>query len=160
MGVMILLLFLQVFSRYVLRHAFSWTEELALIFFILSIYFGATAAIRRDKHLRLAILLDKMKPKGKLVLQIIDDIFFIIFNCIILTGLYSLVERLYRNQARAAVTGIPKWCVYIFLPLLFALMIIRLIQDIVSKAALLKNSSHGENGAVTEKQTTEKGTER
>jgi TRAP-type C4-dicarboxylate transport system permease small subunit len=139
-GVMILLLLLQVFSRYVLQRAFSWTEELALIFFILSIYFGATAAIRRNQHLRLAVVLDKMSPKGRAIMEIINDIVFFAFNCIILTGLMALTTRLKANNVRTAMTNIPKWIVYAFLPFLFILMNIRLIQDIIMKIQKMVNA--------------------
>jgi TRAP-type C4-dicarboxylate transport system permease small subunit len=141
LGVMILLLFLQVFSRYVLRHSFSWTEELALIFFILSIYFGATAAIRRKQHLRLDVIMSKLNIKNQQILGIIDNIVFFVFNCIIITGLYALVKRLYTNDTRTAVTDIPKWIVYSFLPFLFALMNIRLIQDSIEKIKKIKNGT-------------------
>jgi TRAP-type C4-dicarboxylate transport system permease small subunit len=146
-GIMIILLFLQVFSRYVLRHSFSWTEELALIFFILSIYFGATAAVRRKQHLRLEVILNKMSPKGKLVLEIINNLVFMAFNIIILTGLQSLIARLHGTGVRTAVTSIPKWIIYSFLPVLFILMIIRLIQDVVAKIQELKNGPAPDKGA-------------
>jgi TRAP-type C4-dicarboxylate transport system permease small subunit len=149
MGVMIVLLFLQVFSRYVMRRAFSWTEELALIFFILSIYFGATAAIRRKQHLRLEVLLSRFGIRGKNVLNIIDDLFFLLFNCIILTGLYALTKRLYANNVRTAVTNIPKWMIYAFLPFLFILMNIRLVQDIYYRIKELIHGSQEEILAET-----------
>jgi len=141
MGVMIILLFLQVFSRYVMRRAFPWTEELALIFFILSIYFGATAAIRRRQHLRLDVVIGRLGPKGKEILLIITDLFFILFNCIIFTGLHSIVQRLQNNDVRTAVTNIPKWITYSFLPVLFVLMNIRLLQDIYDKIRIIKSGS-------------------
>jgi TRAP-type C4-dicarboxylate transport system permease small subunit len=134
-----MLLFLQVFSRYVMQRAFSWTEELALIFFILSIYFGAAAAVRRNQHLRLEIILNRLGPKGRLILFIIDNVIFIVFNCIIFTGLYALTKRIQANNARTAVTNIPKWMIYSFLPFLFMVMNIRLVQDIIDKVKQLKN---------------------
>jgi len=139
MGVMIILLFLQVFSRYVMRRAFSWTEELALIFFILSIYFGAVSAIRRKQHLRLDVLIGRFGPRGREILLIISNLFFIAFNCIIITGLHTLTRRLYTNNVRTAVTNIPKWLIYLFLPILFVLMNIRLLQDIYDKVKIIIN---------------------
>ncbi|GHV94039.1 hypothetical protein AGMMS50293_03590 [Spirochaetia bacterium] len=137
MGIMIVLLFLQVFSRYVMRRSFSWTEELALIFFILSIYFGATAAIRRKQHLRLEVVLSRFGLRGRNILEIISNLFFLLFNCIILTGLFAIIKRLYSNNVRTAVTSIPKWCIYAFLPFLFIMMNIRLIQDIYERIKIL-----------------------
>ena len=139
MGVMIILLFLQVFSRYVMNRAFSWTEELALIFFILSIYFGSVSAIRRKQHLRLDVLLGRLGPKGREILLIISNLFFIAFNCIMLTGLHALIRRLHSNNVRTAVTNIPKWIVYLFLPILFILMNIRLLQEIFDKVKIITN---------------------
>jgi C4-dicarboxylate transporter DctQ subunit len=128
-GLMFVVLFMQVVSRYVFNSSFSWSEEFALILFIWSIYFGATAAIRRRQHLRLEILLDRLKPKGKLIIHITSNVFFAVFNCIILFGIIPIVLRLMRSGTATAVLSIPKWINYGVLPLLFVLMIFRLIQE-------------------------------
>ncbi|ESR27246.1 TRAP transporter small permease [Lutibaculum baratangense] len=55
-GVMILSLILQVFSRYVLGSAYSWTEELAIMLFTWTILLAATTAIRDAAHVRLGFI--------------------------------------------------------------------------------------------------------
>ena len=141
MGIMIVLLFLQVFSRYVVNRAISWTEEVALIFFVLSIYFGAAAAIKRNQHLRLEIVLAKVGPKARQVLLIVGDLCFIFFNCVILTGLYTITRRLKINDTRSAVTDFPRWIIYSVVIFLFVLTIIRLLQDIHEKIKTIKSLS-------------------
>ncbi|MFA6508635.1 MAG: TRAP transporter small permease [Treponemataceae bacterium] len=130
-GAMFLVLLGQVISRYVFNSAFSWSEELALILFIWSIYFGATAAIRRHQHLRLEIVLDKVSPKLKLIFIIFGNFCFALFNCIILIGVMPIVQRLFASGTATAVLEIPKWFNYSILPTIFVLMIVRLIQDSV-----------------------------
>jgi len=132
-GTMFLVLFAQVVSRYVFNNAFSWSEELALILFVWSIYFGATAAIRRNQHLRLEILLVKFKPRTRLIMEVISNAIFALFNCFMIVGIIPIVQRLFRNNTSTAVMGIPKWINYAMLPLLFTLMIYRLVQDSVAK---------------------------
>lgn len=135
---MVVILFMQVVSRYIFNNAFSWSEELAIILFILSTYFGATAAIRTKQHLRLEIITEKLSPKGKLIMEIVNNAFFALFNIIILTGVVPMVQRLRENGTTTAVTHIPKWSIYIFLPILFILMIIRLIQVSINNIKQIK----------------------
>ncbi len=142
-GAMFLVLFAQVVSRYVFNRAFSWSEELALILFIWSIYFGATAAVRRHQHLRLEIVLDKVKPKTRLFLDLLGNFFFVLFNCIIMVGVMPLVKRLFGAGTATAVMGIPKWINYVLLPAMFVLMIFRLIQDSVDLVKKFKAKASG-----------------
>jgi len=137
-GAMFIVLLAQVISRYVFNKAFSWSEELALILFIWSIYFGATAAILRNQHLRLEIILAKLKPRARLTVDILNNFFFALFNCIILKGVIPIVQRLLRSGTATAVLSIPKWLNYGVLPLLFVLMIVRLVQDSVNKVKIYK----------------------
>ena len=133
-GTMIVILFLQVVSRYIFNNAFSWAEELAIILFVLSTYFGATAAIKTRQHLRLEIILDKLNRKNRLILEVIGNCFFALFNGIILTGIVPVILKLKESNTTTAVTGIPKWYIYLVLPVLFVLMIFRLFQ--VSKDSI------------------------
>lgn len=145
---MVLILFLQVISRYVFNSAFSWSEELAIILFIISTYFGASAAIRTKQHLRLEVLTSKLSEKGQLIMEIVNNAFFALFNLIILTGVIPMVQRLRENGTATAVTQIPKWMIYIILPIVFVLMIFRLIQvsmDNIKKIKALDINSAGQD---------------
>jgi TRAP-type C4-dicarboxylate transport system permease small subunit len=132
-GAMFLVLLAQVISRYVFNQAFSWSEELALILFVWSIYFGACAAVRRHQHLRLEILLDKVKPRTRLVLDLVGNFFFMVFSCVVMFGVMPIVLRLVRSGTATAVMGIPKWINYSILPAMFGLMLFRLIQDSIQR---------------------------
>lgn len=144
-GAMIVILLLQVISRYVFNNAFSWSEEIAIILFIWSVYFGATAAIKTKQHLKLEIILDKVRPKTRLILELIGNFFFVVFNAIILTGFIPIVIRLKGNGTTTAVTGIPKSITYGVLPFLFVLMIIRLIQSSMDMIKQIKEMDPVDN---------------
>ena len=148
-GAMFVVLGMQVVSRYVFNQSFSWSEELALILFVWSIYFGAVAAVKRHQHLRLEILVDKLNPKARLVFDLIANFFFALFSCVVIVGVMPIIQRLFRSGTATAVLSIPKWINYSVLPVMFALMFFRLIQDSIAR---IKNYKAGLNAAGSAKQ--------
>ena len=50
------LLTIQVFSRYILNHSFSWAEELATLLFVPMIYCGIASAVTKRKHVSVEIV--------------------------------------------------------------------------------------------------------
>ena len=147
---MIAILFINVVGRYVVSKSIPWAEEVTLILFIQSIYFGATGAVRTRQHLRLGIILERLKPKSRMVLEIADNCIFMICNGIMLFGIMPLIIQLIENKTAFAVTGIPKYFSYIWLPVLFVLMIIRLIQDCLQHVQDYRDDPTGEKKAARE----------
>ncbi len=147
---MVCILFANVIGRYVLHNSIKWSEEVCLMLFILSIYFGAAGAVRTRQHLRLEVVLSMLKPKGRMILEIIDNIVFMAFNGVIMFGIMPLVMQLYRNGTAAAVTGIPKFLIYMWLPILFMLMEVRLIQDCIQRVKDYQDDPTGEKKAAAE----------
>ena len=145
-GAMFFVLFLQVVSRYVFNAAFSWSEELALILFVWSIYLGACAAIRKHQHLRLEIVIDKLKPKARLVIDLIGNVVFASFNVIIMFGVIPIVMRMFNAGTSTAVLAIPKWINYAMLPTMFTLTIFRLIQDSIIRVGEYRKLAAGQAG--------------
>ena len=69
--VLTVLLAIQVVSRFLLNHAFTWAEELAVIMFVWLIYLGVAGAVTNRKHLRIDALINVMPFKAKRVLLIL-----------------------------------------------------------------------------------------
>lgn len=79
---LMLVVFLQVFSRFFLPKAPSWTEELSRFLFIYSIMTAAPIALKRNEFVRVDILLVKLNKKVQYIFEIITycllNIFFLI----------------------------------------------------------------------------------
>jgi TRAP-type C4-dicarboxylate transport system permease small subunit len=60
----------QVFARYVLNSAPSWTEPLALFFMATTMMFGAAAGVRSSRHFGFFILVETAKPPLRRALRI------------------------------------------------------------------------------------------
>jgi C4-dicarboxylate transporter, DctQ subunit len=130
-AMMILLLFMQVVSRYIVNYSFTWTEELAIISFILSIYTSACLAITRRQHLRLKILHSMVGLKTQKVLDISSNVVFAVVMLLLGKGMFTVLSNLYKYGAKYIASGIPKYVVYGVVWVMFYLMVIRLIQDSV-----------------------------
>jgi TRAP-type C4-dicarboxylate transport system permease small subunit len=128
-AIMILLLFVQVLSRYLFKYSITWTEEAAIISFILSIYTSASLAITRRQHLRIKILHSFAGPKTVKILDLASNVVFAIVMLILGKGMFVILANLYKYKVMYVASGIPKYTIYGAVWLAFYLMVIRLVQD-------------------------------
>ena len=81
MAFIVLLLFMEVVSRYVFNAPISWSEEIATYAFVWMIYIGAGVAFYRNVHIRVDYLSGKLAPgtmkKIEFSLNLIMGSFFI-----------------------------------------------------------------------------------
>ena len=73
---MVLLIFVQVIYRYIIKEPLSWSEELATYFFSGIIFFGAVFLYREEKHINMSMA----------------DIFIILFLCAMTFYTYPLAR--------------------------------------------------------------------
>ena len=124
---MVIFLILQVFSRFIFNYPLTWTEELAVVFFIVSSYFGVSASIPRNQQIRINIITEFLNPKGKKGLALVANFFTVIFAVVIIYGLYFVIENQYASKGVLAITRFPKYLIYAVLPFCFLLFIIRIV---------------------------------
>lgn len=126
---LMLLLTLQVFSRYLLGKSFTWTEEIGTIMFIWLIYLGSSAAVLEGKHLRIDLFLSMMKGKAKKVVLLFTNLVTMAFCGYIIFPLMKIVRSLAQKGSVTPLMSIPNWIAYSIIPVAMALMFIRLVQD-------------------------------
>ncbi|HEX3350183.1 MAG TPA: TRAP transporter small permease subunit, partial [Acetobacteraceae bacterium] len=64
-------LFAGVVSRFVFRHPFVWSDELASILFLWLAMFGAVVALQRAQHMRLTAIVSGMRPAWELRAEVL-----------------------------------------------------------------------------------------
>lgn len=126
--VITILLFVQVVSRRVFNHSFTWTEELAIVLFVWMTFFGVSSAVTYRKHLRIDALINVMPFKVKKMLLIFSDIVFIIFNCYLWIPYISILDSL--GWSTTELLHIPKRINYVLVPVMLTFASIKLIADI------------------------------
>ena len=124
--VIMVLLFLQVVSRYVFHHSFTWTEELSILLFVWMTYTGVSSAVTYRKNLRIDALLNVVPFKVKKALLIISDVIFIVFNLYLIFPLLELIKSI--GTSKTPILGIPKAITYWLIPFILIVSSIKLFS--------------------------------
>lgn len=128
MIVMVIFIFLQVFTRYVLGDAMSWTEEASRYLFIWLIFMSIGIAFVEKRHIAIDVVMDHLPKMLQRVLQQIVYLMMIGLSIFLLIQGYLLVDQMQTFNQKSATLQIPMWMVYTALPVGFLFAIVRLVQ--------------------------------
>jgi TRAP-type C4-dicarboxylate transport system permease small subunit len=129
--VMLSVLSLAVFSRYVFNMSISWAEELSIFCMIWLTYFGAAIAVQDRRHLRVTVIELFLSAKQKKILNILSNAVFLGFCLFIANGAFKMTILAHGTSQIGVATGIPVWAVIAGMTTAFALMALRLAQDTI-----------------------------
>ena len=131
---MVIVSFTQVVARYVFSSGWLGALELTLIFFAGFIFFGAVYTLRVSHHLGVSILINKLPATLQRFfafcvalicclygLMIVDAGFIgFLTQSAIDGGALSYVEKMYKVGITTEDLDIPRWIVYMILPIAFS----------------------------------------
>ncbi len=118
LGVMVINVSWQVFSRYVLANPSSFTDELARYLMIWLGVMGTSYVSGKKLHVAIDILPDKLSPKRQVKLKKIINLIIILFATLIfVVGGSKLVYLSYILGQKSAALQIPLYVVYLCIPL-------------------------------------------
>lgn len=142
----VVIVFTQVFMRYVLGDSLVWSEEAARYAFIWMIYVGVSYGVKRNSHLGVDAFSLLFKQKGQLVVGIIANALFLFFAVVMAYYGLDIVERVTRTSPALQ---LPLTWVYAAPVVGMLLTAVRLIQKIKAQLkAIKKNDSHNRNSEV------------
>ncbi len=122
MALLVAVVGVQVFCRYVLQNSLAWTEEAARYLVIWSVLFGCSYAMRTGSHLELALLRSKVRPHLKTGLEVFSCMACFVFSAIMVySSMESLLNIHWTRQLTPAMQ-IPAWLIWIAMPFGFSLM--------------------------------------
>lgn len=133
-GGMIVVMGLGVFFRYVLNSSLNWSIELSRVLFTWATFVGVVIALRDNVHIRIDLLIERLPPKIRIVLDIVNHLFVFSFSIFIVILGFQLVQRT-NNMIIPALWSLPiNYVYYAALPVTFTLGIYyagrTLLQDI------------------------------
>jgi TRAP-type C4-dicarboxylate transport system permease small subunit len=134
LAILLVVMSLQVISRYVFDDPFSWTEEVSRHLYIYMVFFGASAAIRDRSHVAVNMAVAYLPALPRLLLALGMNALILGFLGVMIWAGWSLVQR---NLDVPTVTlEIPFAMVYAVIPVTAALMIWRTIAQMREDVAL------------------------
>lgn len=108
------LVLLQVFFRYVLNESLFWAEELVRAAMLWGIMLSSALVAASRGHIRVDILENALPPRGRLAVVWLANSLTLAFSLILLWAGIQFVDRTWMQQS--AVLDVPKWTVYLAIP--------------------------------------------
>ncbi len=131
--ILLFLLGMQVFLRYVVNRSVSWSEEVSRWFFIWIIYFGCMLAAKEDKHIRVTVHLSKLPARVQKIIITLGDLVWIAFSVVIgVLGIRMVVE-MFEFPYRSNTTGLNMAYIYTIIPIAFLTMAFWIGRTIVRR---------------------------
>lgn len=123
--------FLQVFNRYVLKNPLAWSEDLAMLLFQWVVFLGAAIGVKRMRHFGIELVVRKLPEK---IHRVIEHIVLVFVGIVALIMITEGLELLSYNRSRiySSMNLSYTWA-YLPIPVSGCLMIIYLIWHEVTR---------------------------
>lgn len=135
-----LVIFLQVISRYVLRHPFAWPEELARFLFVWVALLGAALALERGVHFSINALIKRFSKGWQSFIALCIHILLSFFMVVIIVKGFQLAMRV--KEQLSPGMEISMTFPYLSVPISFIVMLIFTLNHIY---LLFKKRGHLES---------------
>ncbi|MDI5983164.1 TRAP transporter small permease [Halomonas sp. M4R5S39] len=119
------IVFLQFFSRYVLGDSIAWTEEMARYFLIMVGFLGSAMAVRKNSHIAVEFFYRYLPGRIGLTMSMIVDAVRVVF---LVGGCWITYQLADRTNAMMVSVDIPKSYLYYLVFVGFLMMLVRALQ--------------------------------
>ncbi len=128
-GLMLVIIFLQVVSRYLFNHSFEWSEELARFLFVWTVFIGSALIIGDKGHMAVKLLAEKLKGRTSgFILKIFTELCSLVFILILIFQGAKMTKVMMFQTSPAL--GVPMGYVYSIIPISGVLMLLYFIKDV------------------------------
>lgn len=141
------ILFIGVIARYFFNSPIYWTDELVTYMLVCMTFLGGYVALRSDRLVRVTFVLSLLPDKARRGVEIFSQFIIIAFLCIL--GYYSILilkTPVALKQATVAL-GMPMKYFYGLIPVMIALMILRMVINIYNNCQKQPEIIEGEEKA-------------
>lgn len=126
---------LQILAR-IMNVSIAWTEEVCRYSFVWVCFLGMSYGIKEKLHIRFELLLGAFKGKGRIIMELFIDLVLLVLFCMVF---YFSIYFVKASAGRLApALNISKNIVNVSAPVGFVLCILRTVQDIAGRVALLR----------------------
>ncbi len=152
LGAMVVVVTWAVFTRYVLNASLVWYDEFASYLLVWLTFFGAVVADHRRKHINFDLLVEKLKPTARRVVDVVGEIAVVSFQFVLFYYGWVLTGRMGDETAISLPWVKVSWISSV-LPITGALLLLisarRVIGYLSNKTS--KQGGHGAwNGSSSE----------
>ena len=134
MALICLITFANVLVRYFTDESFAFTEEFSVFLMVVLTFVGASAAFAKNSHIRMSFLVEKLPAQVARYIEImVMAIAAALFVIVVWYGFRLFLDD-WNFDTTSPCIGIPQWIYTIWLPLLSALIALRVLGRILRLA--------------------------
>ena len=131
MVAMVSLVFMQVFTRYVLRNTPSWSEEIVLLLMMWFGFLSIVIGFRRHSHLKVTIFTDHLPKIIQTILVKATDVLVIAFGALLVIEGIQFVELTWSSYL--PVSGLRQGIQFLIIPIAGAITVIYGLVSVFSR---------------------------
>jgi len=130
--IMAVLVFANVIARKVFDNSLAFSDEMSTYLFVLMSFMGTAIAARRNAHLGLSIITDRVKPRTRTIINMITyGIAALFCLLIIIFGIQMVISQYQLGQETAAMQW-PEWIYGSFVPIGATFSMVAFIEGIIN----------------------------
>lgn len=131
--------FYSVVARYVFHWSLDWSDEISVYAVIWAVFFGISALIKVDDHVRVDLLIGRLSPKRQNILHFYHGLLGLAFVAIVAVGGYLLVQRAYQTGITSeSYLKFKMYIPYLIMPMGGLLLVFRMIERLVMLTKALR----------------------
>jgi len=146
MLLIVILVFMQAFSRFLTGASLSWGSELAIYLHILQVWVGASLAIRSGDNVRIEFFVNLFPRNIKFYIELLALVIWFLFALFLAIQGTIFVLEVFESGQRTPTMRILLGIPYLAVPLGGLLMSVRLIEQIFRRFKNYKNESETDKG--------------
>lgn len=132
---LVLITFSNVIVRYLTNRSFAWTEELSISLMVILTMTAASAAMFRDRHIRLEILIGRGSAMRRRLLRMFAYLSVVVGFSILTYLSGRLAYDDYRYEVTSPGIGVDQWLYTVWLPVFSAVIVFRALQRLIREFA-------------------------
>ena len=130
---MTLIVFLQVFFRFVVKGSLPWSEELARYVMIWAVFFGASMGAKTGAHIGVEAFVNFFPKNIRRLMIIVSAAFTQVFCVIVCILSLQVAFRIFEMEQVSPAMEIPMYIPYLSVPVGAILMSLHFMQAAVTK---------------------------
>ena len=137
LAAIVLLIFGNVFMRYVMNASLSWGEELTLWMFVWFVWLGVSYAFHTGDHVRITVLRDVLSERARLFADVVIAMLVLVFLVVLAIECIKLIRQPFVSSQNSVVLGLPIPILYASAPVGAGLSAIRVVQHLIRTLRLI-----------------------
>ena len=140
LAAIVLLIFGNVFMRYIMNASLSWGEELTLWLFVWFVWLGVSYAFHTGDHVRITFLRDVLDKRARLIVDVVIALLMLGFLIVLTIECIKLIRMPFVASQTSVVLDLPIPMLYASAPVGAGLSAIRVVQHMMRTLRVIADS--------------------